>query len=123
MRVGIVGSRGFPDRQLVERFVALLAKRAPDTIVVSGGARGVDTWAAEEARRQGLTVLEFLPDYDRYGRYEAPKERNTIIVDNSDKILAFWDGVSGGTMDTVRKAQGRGMKVSLIVVQRGASTF
>ena len=43
-RLGIVGSRHFPARDGVGSFVASLP---PDTVIVSGGAEGVDSWAVE----------------------------------------------------------------------------
>lgn len=40
-------------------------------IVVSGGAHGVDTTAAQAARARGLTVLEYLPELEGLkGRHE-----------------------------------------------------
>ncbi len=40
-----------------------------------GGARGVDTSAREYAHAHGLSCVEFLPDYAKYGR-SAPLRRN-----------------------------------------------
>src|SRR6266702_3977823 len=51
-RVAIVGSREYPDLPSVQVFVRSLPL---DTVVVSGGARGVDTaakWAAESRKMQ-----------------------------------------------------------------------
>ena len=31
--------------------------------------------------------------------------RNTDIVKNSDIVVAFWDGESKGTLDSIRKAE------------------
>jgi len=45
-----------------------------------------------------------LPDYKSYGRY-APIRRNTDIINNSDYILALWDGNSKGTQDSIKKAK------------------
>ena len=47
MRIGIVGSRRRTDRDAVE---ACIAELAPDTVVVTGGARGPDRWAEQAAR-------------------------------------------------------------------------
>jgi hypothetical protein len=57
--VGIVGSRKFKNKEWVVEFVKRLK---PETTVVSGGAIGVDSWAAETAREQGLRTKEFLID-------------------------------------------------------------
>ena len=61
--------------------------------IVSGGAVGVDFCAAEYAKKKGLRLTEFLPQYGRYGR-AAPIVRNKKIVDYADKIIVFWDGSS-----------------------------
>lgn len=41
-------------------------------------------------------------------------ERNSIIVDESDVLVAFWNGKSNGTMDTYQKAVKAGKPVWLI---------
>lgn len=114
MRVGIVGGRDYPDLWQVQVFVQRLAKKHPDAVIVSGGARGVDTVAAVEARLCGLGVVEHIPDYDKYGRHLAPLERNTRIINDVDVLVAFWDGVSRGTKDSIDKAGDRGIKVKVI---------
>ncbi len=48
-RIAIVGSRGLPRPDLIEAFVASLPA---GTVVVSGGARGVDTVAEQAARER-----------------------------------------------------------------------
>lgn len=114
MRVGIVGSRDYPDLASVWAFVEKLAARQPDAIIVSGGARGVDTVAAVAGRFFDLEVKEWEPEWEKYGRYMAPIARNTTIVEDSDVLIAFWDGVSTGTKDSLDKAKARGMKVKVI---------
>lgn len=108
-KVGVVGSRGFPDPDLVVSYVAGLP---PGTTVVTGGARGVDEVAERTARECGLPVVVYRPDYARYGR-AAPLRRNTDIVVESDRIAAFWDGTSRGTADTIRKARDLGRPVEI----------
>lgn len=106
MKIAVVGSRDFPYLHWVEATVKLLP---PNTIVVSGGARGVDTTAEETAR--GICLPEpliFLPDYNQYGRYQAPKIRNKLIVNAADKVIAFWHRNSGGTKDSVEYAKNQG---------------
>ena len=51
MKVAIVGTRTYPDLDQVREYVR---KLSPDDIVVSGGAKGVDETAEDEARKQGL---------------------------------------------------------------------
>jgi len=98
-RVAIVGSRGYPDEQQVRAYVRALPE---GTIVVSGGARGVDSWAEQEARARGLSVVVHYPQWGTFGR-SAGFKRNQLIVESCTRGVAFWDGKSRGTMDTVRK--------------------
>jgi hypothetical protein len=61
-RVSIFGSRNWPDRPRVRRFVRNLAAKYPDCIVISGGAPGVDETAEQEAIDCGLDVASFRPE-------------------------------------------------------------
>ena len=146
IRVGIVGSRDWPDPARVHAFVQALALKYPDAIVISGGAKGVD-WSAENAARGcGLGTIVYRPvcfealeEYgggnqwytetlttgeaaqgfvvDKSRRINPPtyktfaacaKARNSWIVADSEQVVAFWDGSSRGTADTIRKAKEAG---------------
>ena len=69
MKVAVVGSRTLTNIEL-GRYISEDAEE-----IVSGGAVGVDSCAAEYARRKGLRLTEILPQYERYGR-GAPIVRN-----------------------------------------------
>lgn len=84
MKIAIIGSRNI-------RVCNIEDHAADADEIVSGGARGVDSCAAEYARARGIILTEFLPEYDIYGR-GAPIVRNKKIVDYADKVVAFWDG-------------------------------
>lgn len=88
-------------RAVVEEFVAHFSPVT--TVLVSGGAVGVDTWAADKAREMGMRVVEIKPNYKKYGK-AATWHRNGEIADAADDVVAFWDDVSRGTLDTVNKA-------------------
>lgn len=106
MRVAVIGSRGLtvPD---LERYLP-----EGTTEIVSGGARGVDTSAAQYARAHGLKLTEFLPEYERYGR-GAPLRRNITIIEYADVVLAFWDGTSRGTWFVIENCRERGIPVKV----------
>lgn len=115
MRLGIIGSRKFNDREFAyEKLDALHAFYKFKT-VVSGGARGADSIGSDWASARGLDALIFLPEYEKYGR-SAPFRRNTDIVENSDIIVAFWDGKSTGTKDSLEKAKVRGVITKIYYV-------
>jgi hypothetical protein len=104
-RIGIVGSRHFPSREVVRLFLTSIPQ---DTVIVSGGAEGVDSWSVEIGRSLGMETLVFQPDWQRHGRKAGPI-RNAVIVGNIDELVAFWDGQSRGTLNTVALAAEAGL--------------
>jgi hypothetical protein len=100
VKVAIVGSRNYPHPESVIRFVEQLAAKYPDAIVVSGGARGVDSIAEEAAERSGLSTLIFPADWARHGR-RAGYLRNEDIIAAADIVVGFWDGESRGTQHSL----------------------
>lgn len=93
MKLAIVGSRGWVNRQAIITFVSALPK---DTVIITGGARGVDQFAMEAAKIYGLKLVVYYPDYNKYGK-RAPLERNLIIAADCDEMAIFWDGKSTGS--------------------------
>ncbi|MDR1130525.1 MAG: DUF2493 domain-containing protein [Prevotellaceae bacterium] len=103
MKLAIIGSRKFAD---YERLRDEVLKNFPvETIeaVVSGGAKGADTLAVQFAREYNIPLIEFLPEWESLGR-TAGYERNTLIINEADCVIAFPMKGSCGTWDSVRKA-------------------
>ena len=115
MIIGVVGSRGFRDYKLLERELDVLQskKRCKITEIVSGGADGADTLAELYALRHFIPLTIYYPDWDQYGRSAGPR-RNRDIVQYSDEILAFWDGISPGTKSTINIAKRMNKLTSII---------
>ena len=107
MPLAIIGSRDCPAVN-IEAYL----DEMPDAIV-SGGAKGADTYAREFAIKRGIRLIEHLPDYSKYGR-AAPLVRNRLIIDDCDKVLAFWDGKSRGTKQSLDYAESKGKPVKII---------
>lgn len=117
-KLAIVGSRNFNDKVVFDSVLKeiLMILGTPDAII-SGGADGADTLAAEWALENNIKLIKFEPKHKDFPkksrRWMAPKERNTAIVENSDVLLAFWDMKSTGTKDTVGKALLKGIRIYL----------
>ena len=109
MRIAVVGSRGIEAVDL-DKYV-----RDCDEIV-SGGAVGVDSCAAEYAKRTDVRLTEFLPEYNRFGR-GAPLKRNLQIIEYSDEVIAFWDGSSNGTKYVIDQCKRLGKKVTVHIIK------
>ena len=103
MKLAIVGSRNIMFENAYE-ILDKTIKKEKVTTIISGGARGIDTVAKEYAINNNIELIEYLPDYKRYGR-GAPLVRNSDIIKNSDFVLALWDGKSRGTKDSINKAR------------------
>lgn len=100
MKLAIVGSRTFTDIDGLDRFINESIDLNAVTHIVSGGARGADTCAEEIAVRYGKEMIVFNPDWDRFGK-SAGYRRNVDIINNSDVIVAAWDGQSKGTKHSI----------------------
>ena len=115
MRLAIVGSREFGNYDLLCAEVAKIQQTQKIDLVVSGGAQGADTLAKKFAAKNRIPLMEFLPDYSRYGR-GAPLQRNSLIFKNADWLLSFVTATSKGTWDTIRKAERAKKKVIIVKV-------
>ncbi len=109
MKIAVVGSRNITVID-IGKYIS------KDVEIVSGGAVGVDLCAAEYAKENGLKLTVFLPQYERYGR-AAPIVRNKKIVDYADKIIAFWDGSSKGTLSVIRYAKKTGKECEVVLCE------
>ena len=109
MKIAIVGSRNI----LVENIENYVSK---EDEIVSGGAKGVDSCAAQYAKENGLKLTEFLPQYELYGR-AAPIVRNKKIVDYADKVIIFWNGKSKGAFSVIQYAKKTGKPYDVILCE------
>lgn len=111
MKVAIVGSR---------KLNINLDVHIPQdtTLIISGGANGIDRLAEEYADKHKLSKLIIKPEYSKYGR-RAPLVRNKKIVDAADLIIAFWDGQSSGTYSVIEYAKKVGKRLIIHNVTNG----
>ncbi|MDE2106391.1 MAG: DUF2493 domain-containing protein [Patescibacteria group bacterium] len=109
MNVAIVGSRDGIPEQLVQEKMDQFLEQNQIARVVSGGARGVDTYGERWAKARGIPVQIFYPDWNKFGR-SAGFKRNADIVAAADIVIAFTTG-SAGTANTIKLAREAGKKV------------
>ena len=132
MRVGIVGSRKYTNKNNIRDFVFRLKEEFGDGVeIVRGGCKfGADRYAKKYALEFDMKYVEFPPSHESYNmhcilpkyKYGKPYavwhffERNKEIAKYSDKIIAFIpDGIkSNGTMNTIEHAQKMKKKVIIL---------
>ena len=114
MKLAIVGTRN-PSVSYQEWEKLLLDNINPDEIqiIISGGAKGIDSFAKLFAARHHKTYVEFAPRYDIYGRY-ATLMRNTQIVEEASTVIAFPSTESKGTYHSIKEAQRLGRPVIVV---------
>lgn len=112
MKLGIIGGRTFMDSEMMEKTIISLYDIKNITVIVSGGAGGADTLGEMFAKKYNIITSVHKPLWDRYGK-GASYIRNQKIVDESDEIIAFWDGISKGTKMTIGLANRSGKRVTV----------
>jgi hypothetical protein len=114
-KIAVVGSRTYGDLQHVRAWVDRLARwddsQNAETVIVSGGAKGVDHAAETEAKEHGIQVESIRPDWDALGRGAGIVRNQEVVNAATDTVVAFWDGTSHGTKDAIEKAVRAGKRV------------
>ena len=109
MKLAVIGSRDLTIQNLKDYIPPNVSE------IVSGGAVGIDTVAADYAKKNEIHLKEFLPQYEKYKR-GAPLIRNKQIAEYADEALVFWNGHSKGTQYTIESFYRLGKKVTIIII-------
>ena len=92
----IAGCRDFDDAETFDRVVReYLGGDEAGTVIVEGGAKGVDTLAREYAEKNGMTYVEMAADWKKYGRAAGPKRNEAMtkyIFDMNGAACLFRSG-------------------------------
>lgn len=114
MKLAIVGTRN-PSVVYQEWEELLLSNINVEdvTMVVSGGAKGIDSYAKHFASKYHKPLKEFLPDYAAYGR-RAPLIRNRQIVFEAEFVIAFPSSDSKGTLHAISEAGKLGRRTVVV---------
>lgn len=114
MKLAIVGSRSFDNYERLLGVMGIFYEcHTSFHTIVSGGAKGADKLGERWAEYWHIPIEQYLPDWNKNGK-AAGFLRNQQIVDACDMVLAFWDGKSSGTKDTIERAK-RAKKSTFIV--------
>lgn len=125
------------DQTKVESFLRALHEKHPDTVVVSGGAKGADQFAevawraldgqvisyrAKEHPSGGFGIMRYdLREYPTSSVWDltlgghptwetiegALFYRNMLIADEVERAVVFWNGRSSGTRNMMDLMRGR----------------
>jgi hypothetical protein len=112
VKVAIVGSRHFAEPDRVSDYVNSMRQGAS---IITGSASGVDAAATKAARAKGIPVQVIPASFDEVSDASRSAARNQRLVDACDVLVAFWDGASKGTRNTVERALDSGKEVHVFM--------
>lgn len=121
VKLAIIGTREFNDYGIMKDIlVSLITSNVNVIEIVSGGADGADKLAERFAKEKDIPTKIFLPDWNNINhpdakvktnswgkKYDASAgfRRNKFIIENSDVVVAFWNGKSNGTKNSLSIAK------------------
>ncbi len=114
--LAIIGSRSFNNYSYAKSEILKIIQRNKIAItkIISGGASGADKIAEIFASKFNIPIEVIVPDWE--SNKNAGVIRNTDIIKKSDYVIAFWDGKSKGTLDSINKAKRFNKKLFIINV-------
>ena len=105
MKVLVSGSRGPIRKETGPLLDLLLPALSQASLVIHGGATGVDEYAEWAAKQLGIDTLVFKPDYAEFGQ-RAPLVRNSDMVALADAVICVFLGrITNGTAYTAKAAR------------------
>lgn len=107
-RVIIAGSRSCADYELVKK--AIEQSNFTITTVISGHAVGVDHLGEHYAKQNNISVEVYPANWSTYGKSAGPI-RNKQMAEIADCLIAIWDGQSSGTLNMIKTARKKQLKV------------
>ena len=128
MNLIVAGGRDFKDFELGFKLIDKVTVNTPkeNITIVCGKAKGADTCGEEWYelhKHEGVQISYHIPDWDdisvegvvikknRFGKpYNAVAGhwRNSAMENEATHLIAFWDEVSTGTRDMIRKIKASG---------------
>ena len=124
MKIAVIGGRDFNDYPTL----SFIVSEHKPSMLISGGAKGADALAEKFSRDFGTPIKVYRANWNdftppckilknKWGQmYNALSgmNRNTKIIEDCDMVIAFWNGVSTGTKDSIEKAKALNKKVVVI---------
>lgn len=99
-RMIVAGGRDYSNQNVVNYYIDRVRdvcdSRGLNLVIVCGMATGADTLGRNYAISNGLEVLEFPANWNRYGK-SAGYIRNKEMGNIADSAIVFWDGRSKGS--------------------------
>ena len=118
-RILVVGSRTYNNKRniakTIDGYISDIKGRK-NILIISGGAKGVDSIAVEHSKSKEIETKTFEANWTLYDK-KAGFIRNTIMGDTCTEAIVFWDGKSKGTKNMINILERMGKPYKLIKVK------
>ena len=114
--LAIIGSRNFNNYTFAQKEILNIIKDNKIIInkIISGGAVGADKIGEKFSEKFNIPIEIIKPDWSK-GK-QGGVIRNTDIINKSNYVIAFWDGQSKGTLDSINKAKKLNKKLFIVKI-------
>ena len=126
-KLAVIGSRDILNKEFIYSELDKLLELTKIDLIVSGGAPGPDKIGVEWAKERNIPYKEYFANwkdmsepcvvkYNAFGAYNALAgfKRNEDIINNCDSVVAFWDGKSKGTKNSLDLARKQNKPIKII---------
>lgn len=113
MNVGIVGARTFNNMLIF--YLETMDYIVKENTIITGDATGTDAMARSYCKANNIPIKVYSADWETYGKKAGPF-RNQHIINDSDILIAFWDGKSPGTKNSIALANKKGIPVKVVSI-------
>ena len=114
--IAVIGSRNFCDYSFFAEKLEHLLQNLSDYSFVSGGCKdSADALIVRFCQENNFKLIEHLPDWELHKK-AAGIIRNKLIINDATHIIAFWDGISKGTANSLKLAEKRNLPIKIIKI-------
>lgn len=103
MRLLVCGGRDIHDRRVVWKAIENYTEYCLPDILITGDCRGVDRWATDWAKDNGVPVMVFYADRSLGQRAEEYRNGRMIVEGKPTHVLGLWGG--RGTANLLERAR------------------
>lgn len=115
-RILVAGCRDWEDPTAIAFELHKAVHPFPHQTVVVHGAcpTGADKHAADYCERHHIKTEPYPADWKALGKGAGPARNQLMAEAGAHLCLAFWDGVSRGTLDMITRAIRYGIPVKIV---------
>jgi hypothetical protein len=110
MRVLVCGGRYYENSEAVHQELIRFHWRTPITVIIHGGVSGAGMAAEAWARRNGVAVVRYPPNWEGYGKRAEKLRNDFMLTDSRPEVVIVFPG-GRNTADLAAKAEAAGIRI------------